>query len=253
MIRSAGLVLVAAILAAVLSVANLPLAAVAGWAGLHKAGLSYARAEGTLWRGVLVGARFNGHALGDVTVAAKPAALLAGRASMSFAMDGDGVLGRGGAAVGLDRRVRIMDARFLVDLDRFSYYFSELPFGGAVEADVRSLTFGPRGCEVADARIATDAFKETAAAMRGEAPVLDGPLRCDGDALLADLAGGADNDRVALTARLGPDLSYALRLSVRTDDPSVSSLLPMLGFMGEDDQFNYALDGKLAAARGVQS
>ncbi len=247
------LAIAAAALAAVLVIAKLPLAAVVGWAGLEKGGLSYARAEGTLWDGRLIGARANGHDLGDVDVAADPMALLGGRARLTFAIDGDGVLGRGGASIGLDRKVVVEDARFVVDLSRFAYYFSRLSFSGVVEADVDRVVFGPRGCERAEARVATDALKETAEAMRGEAPSLAGPLRCDGDALVVDLEGGEEADRIVMSLRLDPDLSYALRLSVRTQDPSLSSLLPMLGFAGADESFSYALDGRLAAARGGQS
>ena len=250
-----GLIITLAVAATALAVviARTPLAAVAGWADLGAGGLSYVRAEGTVWDGRLVGARLNGHELGVVEVSARASALFTGALGLQFSVNGDGIIGAGSATVGIDRTMALKDTRLSVDLQRFSYFFEELPFIGRVDADVSRIVFGPRGCRAAEAEITTDALAETAAAMRGAAPVLAGDIRCDGDALVVALAGAENDDAVDLALRLQPDLTYALDIEVHTAERGLSTLLPMLGFDGSGEAFTYSREGALAAAQGGNS
>jgi len=253
MIRTSGLVVAVLLLAAAIVAARAPLSVFAAAAPLSSAGVSYVRAEGSLWRGVLHGVRVNGHSAGDVEISVRPLALARGRAGAAFQFSGDGAAGRGVLEAGLGGGVEIRDAVVIVDLQRFAYYFDEMPFLGRAELEIATLAAGPEGCRRAEGRVRTDALKATAQTMRGTAPDLAGDLSCEDGSFVVALDGAEAGDAVSLRLALDPDLAYDIRVSVQTAETTVASLLPMLGFEEREGGFVYSQKGVLAAAAGAQS
>jgi general secretion pathway protein N len=184
-------------------VALLPLRVALDWGGFEARGLSARQAEGSVWLGALAGARFGTMELGDVATRLRALPLLAGRARLDLAREGETL--RAGVSLsrhgfGVDDASGILTAPALEGLPP-----------PALELDDFSVRFADGLCDHAEglvkARFAGElAGIPLAAGFSGEA-------RCDGPALLLPLVSQSGSDR--LDVRLFADGRYRVDAALR--------------------------------------
>jgi len=123
-------------------IALLPLRAALDWLGFEEKGLTAREAQGSIWLGALADARFGTMALGDVATRLRALPLLAGRARLDIAQEGDGLRG----AVTVSRHgVGIDDASGIVAAPELQ----GLPAPALELADL-SVRFGDGLCAAAE-------------------------------------------------------------------------------------------------------
>ncbi|GGK09802.1 type II secretion system protein N [Luteimonas terricola] len=181
------------------------------------AGLSATGVEGSLWRGALRQAQWQGAELGDLRLGLSPLPLLAGRQRLRLRSPH--------AALALQRgRVRGIDhAHGVLTLPPLS--------GLALRAslDDARMLFDDDGCRAAGGRVRLEV------ALPGDALpplLLAGTPSCEGRsgtlALVSEDTGGP----LLLEATLGidADSSYTLQTLARSDDPAIRAVLLTSGF-----------------------
>ena len=228
-------------------VASAPLGVFMRASGLMASGLSFARADGTIWRGALTEASWRGRPLGDIALEMRPASLLLGRADLDFEFDGDGVYGRGGLSVTLLGRVVLRDAAIRAELDRFEFNEpAPLAIAGSFAADIGHLIFSRRGCEAAEGEAWTDVLAASARALDYQGPALTARARCDDGKIILPFVGRDENEEIALTLTFDRNYAYRLYTEVRTNDARLGAVLPAFGFQGGGGVFEYERRGRVA-------
>ena len=216
--------------------ATLPLGVAANLLGFEKSGLSYSKAEGTIWDGTLSGVVFQGGQLGRLDISADPLALAALRLRIDWALSGGRIAGRGvferrvGAKVTLRDMVLDADLRGLATI---------VPVSGTLFATVEEIAFGANGCEVAEAVIETNALQKTPNEFDWVGPVLTGRPQCDGPRLVLPLEGAEGNERVAIEMWIRPDFDFGTRVTIDTENMGLRTALGIMGF--EDRGGGYEL------------
>jgi len=210
----------------------LPMRAGLGWTGLAEEGLTARRVTGTVWGGRLTEARFGDLVLGDLDAGVAPLPLLIGQARVRLS-GGQGL--RGAAVV----------SRHLLGVESMSAalptgrVFAPLPVT-RLELFDATVRFRDGGCEEAGGRVRV--------ALGGDLggvtlpPALSGTLRCEGNALLASVAGSAGTE--SATLRVTADGRYRATLSVRPTDPLAGPKLEQAGFAAGGDGYVLAVDGR---------
>jgi general secretion pathway protein N len=183
-------------------IALLPLRFALDRLGFADMGLAARQAQGSLWVGALEDARFGTIALGDVATRLRALPLLAGRARLDVAQEGDGL--RAGLTLsrhgfGVDDATGTLTASGLAGL----------PPAALDLADV-SIRFGDRLCAQAEGLV-TARFSGDLAGLP-LAGGFSGEARCDGPALLLPLASRSGE---RLDVRLFADGRYRIDAALR--------------------------------------
>lgn len=184
-------------------VALLPLRIALGWLGYADRGLAAREANGSIWLGALVEARFGDFALGDVATRLRVLPLLVGRARLDLAQSDDGL--SGGITVsrygfGIDDAKGRIEAPAIADLPPPTLDLSDF-----------SVRFGDGLCVHAEGLVNARFAGEL-----GGAPLtagFSGEARCDGPALLLPLVSQPGGDR--LDVRLFADGRYRIDGTLR--------------------------------------
>lgn len=182
--------------------------------------LSFARAEGSLWRGRLIGARLGPVALGDLKVAANPFALLIGRTRVSVQGAGlSGVVTLGGDIVAMDD----IDGVFPL-----AAWAPQTGLSGDLSLAEASVRFTEGACVAASGEARLIGLSAQGLPAPGLEPA--GVLRCGPDGrLVLPLRGQADGVDVEADLGVSPD-GYALTLRIRTTRPDLQAALSTAGF-----------------------
>lgn len=226
--------------------ASLALAVLAGAAP----GFAAVRAEGRLWGGSLVDAHYGDIPLGRVDFALRGVSLLAGRLSADVRIAGGALSAEGRIGIGLDGRVSLASPGLEFDLGAARRHsFLGAPLVGKARARVTALSFGPKGCEAADATVWTDVLSAPARRISGDALELMGPASCKEGRIVADLFGEGVDGRVEFQLAVGPDLAYELSASAYPARRDIADALLALGFRSAGDRLAIAASGVLRTGR----
>jgi len=237
--RVLALIFCAAFFPALLS--QTPLSAMIGLFDIGKAGISYSRAEGTLWNGRLSRVAWRGRVLGDATVAVNPMTLLLARLDADVAVTGgQGAQGRGQITLWPTGSIALRDVTVDADVALLPIM---LPVKGSISASVRHADFGRNGCRAVDAEVRTDALRERPAGIDWRGPVLSGRAHCRDGVLVLPIAGGEGSETIAVTMRASGDGTFNVDVDARTDDQTVKSVLSALGFTAAGDAMILAQSG----------
>ena len=223
-----------------------PLSAALGLAGAGAQGLSYTRAEGTVWNGTLHDAAFGPYPLGRVQVSLKALPLFWGTAALEWDVSRPGLNGTGTLARTLGGTLRIGDAKLSLDLSTAP---TLVPMRGSLWAEVDKLAIGTDGCREAAGYLSTDGTIEGLDRAQWDMPRLEGPVSCADSALRLPLAGQGPENAVAAEVRVGPDLRYVVNVRIETVDPDVQNALLMLGFSGDAPVYELTQQGVWRAPR----
>jgi hypothetical protein len=208
-------------------VAGTPFLAVITALGLERAGISYSRAEGTLWSGRLTNVYWRDTAVGEMALRPLPFAILLGRLSIDVVLEGGAVQGRARISRGVFAPLALRDVTISADLSTLPVM---MKLAGRIEASLAELVLGPRGCMRAQGRLTTDALTHGVADAPWRGPGLSGEVGCKGGALIVPLSGSDGTQTVDVLMTLHPDRSFDVRVELDTADPAMTQLLPALGF-----------------------
>ncbi|TVV74263.1 type II secretion system protein N [Sphingomonas solaris] len=208
----------------------LPLRLVADWLDVSALGLSAREARGSVWFGRLAEARIAGAPLGDLSARLDPLPLLAGRARVDLAREGDTADPLAGAVTVSRHGIGLGNVTARVPLGQ---RFAPLPLA-AIELGGVSVSFHDGLCDRADGLV--KARIEGAPAALALPGGLSGAVRCDGGALLLPLVGQSGMER--LTLRIAADGAYRADLAIRPttiaarDALAAAGLAPVAGGYG---------------------
>jgi general secretion pathway protein N len=191
-------------------VALLPLRFAIDGLGFADRGLTARSAAGSLWLGALDEARLGPVPLGTVTTRLRVLPLLAGRARLDVAQDGDGF--RAGLTASR-HGFGIDDASGTIEVAGFD----ALPASTLDLVDV-TVRFGDGLCAVAEGMVKVRLSGQLGAAP--PVPGFSGEARCDGTAVLLPLRSQSGADRLDL--RLYADGRYRADASIRTGGSAYS-------------------------------
>lgn len=184
-------------------VALLPLRVAVDGLGFADRGLTARSAAGSIWLGALEEARLGPVPLGTVVTRLRMLPLLAGRARLDVAQEGDGF---SGGLTASRHGFGIDDASGTIEVPGFG----PVPASTLDLVDV-SVRFADGQCETAEGMI-----KARLSGQLGAAPLVSGfsgEARCDGQAALLALRSQSGSDR--LDVRLFADGRYRIDVAVR--------------------------------------
>jgi hypothetical protein len=196
-------------------------------------GLEAERVEGSIWKGRIRGARYQGLFIGDVDAGLAPAPLLRGEAEIRFARLGERLAGR-------------------ALLSRETRRVSDMSGSVTVAAAGLPLVLGLEDVAVeTDARGRCRAVSGTVTASIGPLPIigdipqLRGQPACDGEAFHAPL--GLPDGASRLDIRLWPAGRWQALLALQNIHPIAAGLLETAGFTRTEDGLVLALEGRTPA------
>ncbi|MCG8440905.1 MAG: type II secretion system protein N [Caulobacterales bacterium] len=228
----------------VFAVAEIPLQSALQLAGAREQGLSYVRADGTVWRGVVRGAAIPGQAIGDVSVRVSPAALLTGALRAETEIAGPAIQGGGQLRASAGGAVSLTDLALDIDVGRLTRLHPRIRArGGAAVVRVGEIAFDRGGdCARASGTLTSDLLTRASTDSPWSGPPLSGEVSCREGRLHLALS-GADAD-VAIDASASVDSAGRVRVFARvmTDDPQLRNLLPLMGFENGEEGFTYVRD-----------
>jgi general secretion pathway protein N len=224
--RRIGLLLLGLLGLAALVIAVLPLRWVTD---RYVPGLEAEQVEGSIWKGRIRGARYQGLFIGDVDAGLAPAPLFRGEAEIRFNRLGERLAGR-------------------ATLSRGARRVSDVSGSVTVQAAGLPLVLGLEDVTVeTDARGRCRAVTGTVTASVGPLPVignlpqLAGQPRCDGETFHAPLA--LPDGASSLDMRLWPSGRWQAMLALRNIHPIVAGLLETAGFARTADGLVLQLEG----------
>ena len=237
-----GVVFLFALLASVL--ARVPLAFVLEQAGLREAGVSWTRAEGTIWRGQIDNVAVGAQPIGDVFLKLRPAALLKG--TLTYEAHTQGHLGRASgkimlgqgtiAAAGLEAEINAAQLVYAASGIRRA--------GGQINVRQANITLRNKSCQNASGTVTSDIVSNLAAVMINQtASDLAGALSCAGPDLQLAMQGSVGQGEplqivvnVALTDMPG------FNVNVHKVAPIFAVGLTQYGFEPEGDGYTFRRD-----------
>ena len=192
--------------------------------------------SGTVWDGRVTGLDYVGTAQFNLS----PKALLTGGLPLSFSSQSPAMSVSGQAS-----QKQLKDIRFegvLAKLPTRDGRLKEL--AGQVNIAVSDLQIRDDECVSAAGKITTDflAMNQTRWQWRG--PKLTGPISCEGGDLIVNLSGQENRQRIRADLRLSKDGSYAANITVQTDQPEASAVLPLYGFEAVGRDYKLTEQGK---------
>ncbi len=221
-----------------------PLAVLAGAANLSGRGISYDRAQGTIWSGDLLGVRVAGQPVGRVTLDLQRVALLRGRLDYAVEVAGPAGQGRGELVLAVGGGLVVRDLVADVNLqaiERLDARLREVP--STLSLTVPELVAGRRlACERVDGRLRTDLLQRLGGRLNWQGPAMAGIVSCDGEGgYRLSLANVDGPDEITLETRGSPvTASVSTKARVRTDNQTVADTLTLLKFQKEGDAFIYS-------------
>lgn len=185
----------------VAAVAFTPLGFVLSQSGLDRAGVGWAKVDGSVSNGRISGFYIQNQPVGDVKLKLRPMSLLS--LSPTYDVQWGGAGGRGTGVVKLTRST--VDASELRAQQNISSIESLVPpvraIGGSIRISDGAVKVTQSGCEFASGQISTDALTRVAEQYGKTVSVLEGPLSCDAGRFLLEMTGQSDAaDKVLINA-----------------------------------------------------
>lgn len=228
--------------------ASAPASLLPGLLGFEKHGVRYESVEGAIWRGVFTGVSVDGIYLGDIGYRLRLIALLRGALAAHITAAG-ALEGSGDISIGARGTAGVKAASFDFNLGALKHYaFLGEPLRGNVRLEVERFAFSPQGCLRADVRAWSDVLEAPARRIDAPAMPLAGTISCDGDDVLASLAGDGEEGSVALALRVTPSLTYQVDATVAPTRLEMREALQSLGFRREDDRLTIGTRGAIRSA-----
>lgn len=200
-----------------------------------KAGLSAAQVSGTVWRGRLSDAAYQGLRLGEVRLGVSPLSLLAGRPRLGFqveAANGAARVGGGG--------VELIDVDAVLPLGQLA---PASGLAGTVTLADVSLDLRDGQCRRARGQVSLGDI--SLAGLSLPELVLAGAPTCAGASLALPLRGQAEGVDVQADLRIGADGGYQMDMVLRTTRPDVEAALGMAGYERTLNGYQRRLVGRL--------
>lgn len=211
---------------------SIPLGLAMSVSGLSNSGLTARRAEGTIWGGSLIDARFGALVLGDVKTALSPFPLLVGRGRVRvWGPVGRGTIVAGQGRSGVDNATARLSTAGL---------FAPIPLS-AIDLEDVSIAFRGGRCDAASGRVRATFTSGVAGLSLAQG--LSGAIRCEGRVLLVPLVSQSTMERLNL--RVSSDGSYRAEFIVRSIDPALNAKLMDSGFLSTQGGYALRLTGTL--------
>lgn len=206
---------------------------------------SIVAAEGTIWKGRLLGVSYNEVVLGDIEYRLHALPLSVARAVIDLNSAGGALEGRGKLQI-RPGAVEFQDlsATFNLGAIRRYTYFG-VRYQGAAKVTARRLQITGKGCESEEATVSTSAFDAFSRQLSGGAFPMSGPVDCKDGVMIAVLKGEGPDGSAELIASVRPDLGYTLMVAARPKRPDVSRALEFFGFENGKDGLSYEAAGFL--------
>lgn len=226
--------------------ATLAPASVGAWALKRSAPLlSITDADGTIWRGRMIGVTYNGVLIGDIRYRLSALPLLLGRIAIDAESANGALLGRGNVSLGLGgAELRDVTAEFNLGAIR-QYTFFGVRYQGVARLKADRLKLTKRGCAADAATLSTSAFEALTKRWSGGAFPLDGAIECRDGAIVAALDGASLDGRASVGLTFRPDFTYAVQIAAQPKRPDVSRALQSFGFETNGEGLRYEAAGVL--------
>lgn len=209
-------------------------------------GFAASKAEGRLWGGSLVDARYGDIRLGRIDFALRGVSLLAGRLAIDVKSAGGALIADGRLGIGIGGAWSLSDANLEFDLaETRRYSFLGAPLAGKARARVAAFAIGARGCKSIDATVWTDVLSAPARRFSSDALELMGPAVCDDGSFVVDLFGEGVDGRVEFKLAIAPDLTYELAANAYPARRDIADALMVLGFRNTGESLAIAMSGAL--------
>lgn len=192
--------------------------------------------SGTIWNGQVRGLDFVGRANFQVN----PKALVTGGLPLSFSSQSTAMSVSGQASL-----KQLKDIRFdgiLAKLPTRDGRLKEL--AGRVNINVSNLEIKDDECISAAGKITTDFLAMNQARWQWQGPKLTGPISCEGGDLIVNLLGQENRQKIRADLRLSKEGDYAANITVQTDQPEASVVLPLYGFEAVGREYKLTEQGQ---------
>ncbi len=241
------LFLAAAILA---GLSQLPLSYVLKQSGASSSGLSWARAEGTIWKGRITGLAYGAQPIGAAHLRLRPASLLGGHVSYDVQWAGPPGRGSGTLSAGRNEDYAIADLRLEASISALNGAADWVRAnGGELRIRADKIRFSGGRCMEAVGTVSTDVLTRAAMAWGQTWPDVSGELSCDAGMLLVPLEGERNGaERVQAVARIGIVEASSVEASVVNADPQLENALALMGFVYENDAYIFRQSAAISGA-----
>lgn len=238
----------AAAIAAGLS--QLPLSYVLNQSGVSSSGLSWARAEGTVWEGRITGLAYGAQPIGTARLHLQPAALLSGRVAYDVQWAGPPGRGSGLLSAGRGGDYSVADLRLEASISALNGAADWVRAnGGELRVRADKVRFSKGRCAEAVGTVSTDVLTRAAIAWGQTWPDVSGELSCDAGMLVVPLEGERNGaERVQAVARIGMVEVSSVEASVVNADPQLENALALMGFVYENDAYVFRQSAALSGA-----
>jgi general secretion pathway protein N len=224
------------------TISSIPLSVVVAALKLEARGMTYSRAEGTLWNGHIYSLAWRGRGLGDVTLSVQPLSLLLARLDVNITFGGRGSMaGNGTVSVWPNASVALRNVSLIADVGMMPVV---LPLKGSIKLGIRRADFSRSGCRAVDAEFQTNALVERPAGLDWQGPMLSGTATCKEGILMLPLTGGDGTEIVAVTMKLAGDGTFSVQAEARTLDEAVKRALSLAGFTDIDGAMTLTQNGR---------
>jgi hypothetical protein len=187
--------------------------------------------SGTVWNGHISGIPFFDSANFDL-------APLAGQADITAGNRRNYLSGRIGRSMAEDLSLRADLASFPSNDGRLQGLRGELVIR------ISEIKFTEAGCESATGSARTDVLQRNGGSIQWTGPGLEGPIRCEAGAVIADLSGEDAQQSITALIRLSPDGTYRADVTARTDRVEADAVLPLFGFSRSGRDFKLTEQGR---------
>lgn len=199
-------------------------------------GLEASRVSGSVWKGRIEDARYNGVPIGDLDIAVSPQSLMSGEPALDFE--------RGGVGDATRLRGRVRGSRTTQRIEGLSgtLRLNALPRGLApivITFDELALSLGPAGCMKAGGAV-TAQLPDIP--LIGPSPPLAGTARCDSAAILAPLA--SPRSIISVDLRFWMDGRWQADVGANPSNALVTAMLQGLGFAATPRGLGFQVTGQ---------
>ncbi len=189
------------------------------------------RFSGTIWNGRVTGLPYIQSANFNLSPLSRVADIEAGNGRNYIA--------------GRMRASEATNVKLRADLASFPFTDGRLQgLQGDITATLDEVSYDKAGCLSATGRARTDVLQRNGGSIQWTGPELNGPLRCEDGALIADLSGEDAQQSVSALIRLVPDGSYRADITVRTSRAEADAVLPLFGFSRVGQDFKLTEQGR---------
>lgn len=247
--RFAGLAVAGGVVAVATLAASAPASLMAPMLASSAANISFAKIEGTIWRGEIGRLTVNGTKVGDVSFRIDPLSVVALSPRLALRSQGGAINGKamvtlkpGGVQVDdlvADIQVAGVAPRGLLGE----------PAIGVARINAQILSFSrTQGCRAANGDVWTDVLDAPARRYGLAALPLSGPVACDGEDLTIKLTGANPDAEVDVSLRLDARFSYEFSAKVGLAQRDMAPAFRLFGFEDEGDRLIYGSTGVLRSA-----